>query len=279
VLCKSCHYPLKQLAEPRCPECGREFDPGDPSTFDASQPIWKKARRRLLIIGCCIYPVLFLLLLYRQLGNHFRSAPPVKTLQGTSITFTPASSSETLLQAAVDGIVIWPFAFIAVSLAYLGVIWAIPRLSPGRRTSRRPILMLCATCRCPFRGVFEPRCPECGRKYDPDNSNTYVVPSMLKSRYWLWLLIAGGAISLCIFAGLYCIVATQSPPGVFVNHTPSFVVTVHPMPMSSRVLRVAVLALILWPVVVVVLVLCSLPFGYAHQVEVLCDKVFRLPDN
>ena len=33
VRCKSCYYPLKKLPNHRCPECGREFDPNDPSTF------------------------------------------------------------------------------------------------------------------------------------------------------------------------------------------------------------------------------------------------------
>jgi len=36
VRCKTCHYPLANLAENRCPECGREFDPNDPSTVDLS---------------------------------------------------------------------------------------------------------------------------------------------------------------------------------------------------------------------------------------------------
>jgi hypothetical protein len=31
--CKECGYALDGLSEPRFPECGREFDPSDPSTF------------------------------------------------------------------------------------------------------------------------------------------------------------------------------------------------------------------------------------------------------
>ncbi len=31
--CRGCSYPLEQLAELRCPECGRPFDPADPATF------------------------------------------------------------------------------------------------------------------------------------------------------------------------------------------------------------------------------------------------------
>jgi hypothetical protein len=33
VRCKTCHYSLKNLAEHRCPECGRVFDPNDPTTW------------------------------------------------------------------------------------------------------------------------------------------------------------------------------------------------------------------------------------------------------
>src|SRR5688572_19241830 len=31
--CIACHYSLANLTEHRCPECGREFDPDDPSTY------------------------------------------------------------------------------------------------------------------------------------------------------------------------------------------------------------------------------------------------------
>lgn len=44
--CLSCEYDLQNLAEHRCPECGREFDPNDESTFDR----WSH-RRRDSVIG------------------------------------------------------------------------------------------------------------------------------------------------------------------------------------------------------------------------------------
>jgi len=31
--CRKCHYRLAGLTHGRCPECGREFDPDDPSSF------------------------------------------------------------------------------------------------------------------------------------------------------------------------------------------------------------------------------------------------------
>lgn len=43
--CKTCGYNLTGLSEPRCPECGRPFDPVDSRTFDAfARAGW---RRRL----------------------------------------------------------------------------------------------------------------------------------------------------------------------------------------------------------------------------------------
>ncbi len=33
IYCLSCEYPLLGLREPRCPECGRLFDPDNPATY------------------------------------------------------------------------------------------------------------------------------------------------------------------------------------------------------------------------------------------------------
>jgi hypothetical protein len=43
--CRTCGYDLHELRDPRCPECGRGFDPADPRTF-LSRPF--PARRRLV---------------------------------------------------------------------------------------------------------------------------------------------------------------------------------------------------------------------------------------
>jgi hypothetical protein len=42
IFCRSCGYDLRSLTENRCPECGREFDPGQRRTYDL------KPRRRAL---------------------------------------------------------------------------------------------------------------------------------------------------------------------------------------------------------------------------------------
>ena len=37
MLCRKCGYPLRALVSPVCPECGRPFDPTDPTTFARRQ--------------------------------------------------------------------------------------------------------------------------------------------------------------------------------------------------------------------------------------------------
>ena len=43
-LCLDCNYSLRGLYARRCPECGRHFDPGDPSTMNMGKPHGRLAR-------------------------------------------------------------------------------------------------------------------------------------------------------------------------------------------------------------------------------------------
>ena len=52
--CLDCHYSLENLTENRCPECGRPFDPTDPTTFEGER-LSRGRRVLLLAIGCCTY--------------------------------------------------------------------------------------------------------------------------------------------------------------------------------------------------------------------------------
>src|SRR5690349_15692237 len=48
--CLDCHYSLKNLTEHRCPECGRAFDPDDPSTVRYSEKTpWTRV---MILLGC-----------------------------------------------------------------------------------------------------------------------------------------------------------------------------------------------------------------------------------
>ena len=44
--CKTCRYPLTNLPEPRCPECGRAFDPDVPGTFETDASARERTHRR-----------------------------------------------------------------------------------------------------------------------------------------------------------------------------------------------------------------------------------------
>jgi hypothetical protein len=43
-LCLDCNYPLRGLAQPRCPECGLEFDPQNPATMNMGAPLTRTAK-------------------------------------------------------------------------------------------------------------------------------------------------------------------------------------------------------------------------------------------
>jgi len=47
-LCLDCNYALHGLPNPRCPECGREFDPADPQTMNMGRPL---TAMKLWILG------------------------------------------------------------------------------------------------------------------------------------------------------------------------------------------------------------------------------------
>jgi hypothetical protein len=63
VRCKACRYSLKNLTEHRCPECGREFDPSDPNTFDPAgfapqtSHVWALTAATYLAAWACAFIV------------------------------------------------------------------------------------------------------------------------------------------------------------------------------------------------------------------------------
>ena len=64
MFCRGCGYNLHALTTPRCPECGRPFDPQSPRTFRKHPP--RPWHRQLLRIGV---PVLLLILVPTALGT------------------------------------------------------------------------------------------------------------------------------------------------------------------------------------------------------------------
>ena len=55
ALCTGCNYALRGLSEPRCPECGRPFDPDDFSTMNLGRPLNRVARFLLRPTGRWAY--------------------------------------------------------------------------------------------------------------------------------------------------------------------------------------------------------------------------------
>lgn len=58
--CLGCGYLLRGLCVTSCPECGREFSPGDPKTFNVELPgqrrrRWLRRGTALLLIGALVY--------------------------------------------------------------------------------------------------------------------------------------------------------------------------------------------------------------------------------
>jgi len=79
AVCLQCGYLLRGLPEMRCPECGRAFDPNDPSTFG---PLpgprwlrrWAEPPPRWQAYG--IIGITFVLFYYYSLPGSLRSYPP-----------------------------------------------------------------------------------------------------------------------------------------------------------------------------------------------------------
>jgi hypothetical protein len=51
MLCRSCDYDLAATGTGRCPECGRAFDPGNPSTFETRRRATQAILGVVLAIG------------------------------------------------------------------------------------------------------------------------------------------------------------------------------------------------------------------------------------
>ena len=71
AFCRSCGYDLHGLDEPRCPECGRAFDPHDPRSYNRS----RTAERRLRNLIAMYVGPLAISFLFGMLMNGALTAP------------------------------------------------------------------------------------------------------------------------------------------------------------------------------------------------------------
>jgi len=60
-LCLDCNYSLRGLAQSRCPECGREFNIQDPTSFNNERPLRWIDRKLLKPIGWPMFSMTALL--------------------------------------------------------------------------------------------------------------------------------------------------------------------------------------------------------------------------
>lgn len=59
MLCKTCHYPLANLPEHRCPECGRPFDPASADSYATKTWLIRDRDRRNATIAVIV--IIFLI--------------------------------------------------------------------------------------------------------------------------------------------------------------------------------------------------------------------------
>jgi len=84
--CLSCEYPLKGLVEHRCPECGREFDPNDPKTFDDGQRARLYGRWRRAEVAAIAAVFVFSALIVFSSSDHRMTSLPFVALLALMVT-------------------------------------------------------------------------------------------------------------------------------------------------------------------------------------------------
>lgn len=106
LYCRSCGYQVVGLSEPRCPECGRLFDPDNPRTFLQHPKAWRVrqwVRRILIALGSVIIPLLVSLgillgILYLRWQTQQQVIASVRQVGGAAILADdPASRFKILL--------------------------------------------------------------------------------------------------------------------------------------------------------------------------------------
>jgi len=89
MYCRGCRYALDGLAQPRCPECGRPFDPSDPCTWQATRRRKLTARQWTVIAGTAmglfVLEVLSAGVAYHTLGEVLTSGIMMILVVGNSI--------------------------------------------------------------------------------------------------------------------------------------------------------------------------------------------------
>jgi hypothetical protein len=103
VRCLSCNYDLRNLPDNRCPECGREFDPNDASTF--LDPVSR--RKRLWIEALIVCALTYVLLLTQCLLSGFREQNELQSFsRAGGFAFSPDPPSLLIVRAGVQALLL-----------------------------------------------------------------------------------------------------------------------------------------------------------------------------
>lgn len=171
--CLTCRYPLTDLKENRCPECGRAFDPNNPSTFGPRGPVWRRLAsfappRWLTILHAAIVLALFTLM---SLG------PPDVPLSDQWVV--------PVLAIAVGTILFWCIPFIAHVIALAAPrFWSIPH--PKSRWRWIAVPATFATCFIVLQSgvVWQMRWATAQRSFNALISNSAAQPN-LSAPIWI----------------------------------------------------------------------------------------------
>jgi hypothetical protein len=93
--CLNCKYDLRKLAEHRCPECGRKFDPTNRRTYYTPR-MWSVLWRRSSYIAITTYLIVFY-----------------------AVVFVTASGGGDVQSLVVRSLELWPYVFMIGMILYL----------------------------------------------------------------------------------------------------------------------------------------------------------------
>jgi hypothetical protein len=142
-LCWECGYPLKGLPTPRCPECGRAFDPADPATMNLGRHVGGFAGKLLRPPGWPLYTFTLL----AALVSVWAAASPMPSGQIASMlnrVWEYSNATNWPLVLAKPGAIEVRYAYAVLAWSLVAAVWiarrigrgvTVRRIAPGQRAA------------------------------------------------------------------------------------------------------------------------------------------------